>query len=546
MPCPHYDISIISRRQSAVAAAYQSGDSLLSEYDNKRKSYKEKRGIIYTEIMLPSHAPPEFMNRETLWNADEKPEKQWNSQLARRIVLALPRELDRQAQIEMLQRYCREQFVSRGMCVDFALHDRGDGNPHAHIMLTMRALDEQGHWLPKSRKVYDLQHDVAKADTKAPHGSGDKSVGKLTENGERIRLPSGEWKSHKENTVDWNEQANAELWRHSWETLTNEFLERAGRPERVDLRSFERQGIEDKMPTVHLGAAAYQMEKRGVPTFAGNLNRDIQRANGILAAIKKTISSLHDWLTSLAEKKQQLEIEKDKCATIPMILMKYLDIRKAEREDWTYGQQTALSKDFKKIADVITYVQERGITTLDELDSELYKRKSAASACREKMKGLESRIKDLSSIIKAHETIERLKPVHDKYVKINWKAVKAKYADEHKAELDEYNKAFRLLKKFNIDLSFHFDAYEGERKNLKPERDKLQEQLEKMKADLKPLEDVRYYVGKVIPLDDLPVQTVPEKQSVLESISAAKQEQAEKQAVQTELPSNKKRRNDLE
>ena len=103
MPCPHYDISIISRRQSAVAAsAYQSGDSLLSEYDNKRKSYKEKRGIIYTEIMLPSHAPPEFMNRETLWNAAEKPEKQWNSQLARRIVLALPRELDRQSQIELL------------------------------------------------------------------------------------------------------------------------------------------------------------------------------------------------------------------------------------------------------------------------------------------------------------------------------------------------------------------------------------------------------------------------------------------------------------
>ena len=187
MPCPHYDISITSRRQSAVAAAaYQSGDSLLSEYDNKRKSYKEKQGIIYTEIMLPSHAPPEFMNRETLWNAAEKPEKQWNSQLARRIVLALPKEIDREAQIKMLQRYCREQFVSRGMCVDFALHDKGDGNPHAHIMLTMRALDEQGHWLPKSRKVYDLD-----------------------ENGDRIRLPSGEWKSHKENTVDWNEQTNA-------------------------------------------------------------------------------------------------------------------------------------------------------------------------------------------------------------------------------------------------------------------------------------------------------------------------------------------------
>ena len=97
------------------------------------------------------------------------------------------------------------------------------------------------------------------------------------------------------------------------------------------------------------------------------------------------------------------------------------------------------------------------------------------------MKGLESRVKDLSSILKAHDTIERLQPIHDKYVKTGWKAVKAKYTEQHKAELDEYNKAFHLLKKFNIELNFHFDAYEGERKNLKTRRDKLQEQLEQMK-----------------------------------------------------------------
>lgn len=191
-------------------------------------------------------------------------------------------------------------------------------------------------------------------------------------------------------------------------------------------------------------------------------------------------------------------------------------------------------------------MQDRSINTLEELDAELVRRKSEANACREKMKAKESRIKDLSSILKAHDTIERLQPVHDKYVKNSWKAVKAKYAEQHKAELDEYNNAFRLLKKFNIGLDLHFDAYEGERKTLMSERDKLQHELEKMKANLKPLEDVRYCIGKVIPLDDLPVQTVPEKQSVLESISAAKQEQAEKQAVQTELPSKKKRRNDLE
>ena len=111
------------------------------------------------------------------------------------------------------------------MIADFAIHDKGDGNPHAHILLTLRAMDEHGRWLPKARKVYDLD-----------------------ENGERIQLPSGNWKCHKENTVDWNDQKYAEVWRHSWETITNRYLEAAGRPERVDLRSFERQGIQ-QIPT---------------------------------------------------------------------------------------------------------------------------------------------------------------------------------------------------------------------------------------------------------------------------------------------------------
>ena len=152
MPCPHFNISITqrSKNQSAVAgAAYQSGETLFSEYDQKRKSYSEKRGIVYTEIMLPANASPEYADRNTLWNAAEKVEKQWNSQLARRIVLALPIEVPSEQYPAMLESFCREHCGSKGMCVDLAIHDKGDGNPHAHIMLTMRAMDENGKWLPK-------------------------------------------------------------------------------------------------------------------------------------------------------------------------------------------------------------------------------------------------------------------------------------------------------------------------------------------------------------------------------------------------------------
>lgn len=126
LPNPHFDITITQRSkgQSAVAgAAYQSGEKLFSEYDQKNKNYSGKRGILYTEIMLPSHAPPEYANREPLWNSVENAEKQWNAQLARRFVLALPKEVPSEQYPQMVRDYCEKQFISKGMIADFAIHD---------------------------------------------------------------------------------------------------------------------------------------------------------------------------------------------------------------------------------------------------------------------------------------------------------------------------------------------------------------------------------------------------------------------------------------
>lgn len=234
MPCPHNEITIVQRsqRQSAVAAAaYQSGEKLFCEYDQQVKHYPEKRGIVHNEILLPANAPPEYADRNTLWNAAEAVEKQWNSQLARRWVLTIPREIPPDQYAVLVREFCQQQFVSKGMIVDFAIHDPHPPghNPHAHVLLTMRAIDEHGKWLPKSRKVYDLD-----------------------ESGERIKLPSGRWKSHKEDTVDWNDQKYCEIWRHEWEVIQNRYLEANDRPERVDLRSYARQGL-DIIPTVHEG-----------------------------------------------------------------------------------------------------------------------------------------------------------------------------------------------------------------------------------------------------------------------------------------------------
>ena len=140
IPCPHFKITIVKRSQgqSAVAgAAYQSGERLFSEYDQKTKFYNKKKELVHAEIMLPTHAPPGYADRATLWNAVEAVENQWNAQLARRIVLAFPREVPRDQYLPMLKEFCNEQFVSKGMVADFAIHDKGDGNPHAHILLTL-------------------------------------------------------------------------------------------------------------------------------------------------------------------------------------------------------------------------------------------------------------------------------------------------------------------------------------------------------------------------------------------------------------------------
>ena len=156
------------------------------------------------------------------------------------------------------------------MCADFNIHDTGSGNPHAHILLTMRPMDEQGKWLPKSKKEYVLD-----------------------ENGERIRLASGRYKTRKVDLVDWNSHGNAEVWRKAWADLANSFLEQSNHPERIDHRSYERQGIE-QIPTVHIGVAASQMEKKGIVTERGELNRSIKAANRMLREIQAQIGKLKE------------------------------------------------------------------------------------------------------------------------------------------------------------------------------------------------------------------------------------------------------------
>ena len=532
MPVPHLEIRIVQRSKgsSAVAgAAYQAGEKLFSEYDQKAKDHRRKQPeVLYTEIMFPANAPPEYADRATLWNAVEEVEKQWNSQLARRFILALPREVPAEMYPQMMQEYCQEHFVSKGMCCDFAIHDPDPPghNPHCHIMLTMRAIDENGKWLPKSRKVYDLD-----------------------ENGERIRLPSGNWKSHKEDTVDWNEQYHAEEWRHGWELVQNKYLELAGSPERVDMRSYERQGL-DKIPTVHMGAAVCALERKGIETNIGNLNRDIKAANRMMNAIRSTIQNLRNWIADIVEATKEAFAEteaqaKNTSPDLVILLRDYLNLRKAERSDWSrYGQQKGTVDDLKAVSKAMIYLKEHELFTLEDLDTALQGMSEKAKGINAAMKKASARMKVITGIQNAVADCQTHKAVHDKYLKIGWKARQAAFAENHKDELDSFSKAFRYLKKQGVDLNVNLDSLQAEYDKLKATHTELAGQLATAKEELQPMKDIRYWVSKVLMPEQSEVEKKPEpKRSVTEKIKFLQEQSSNQQEQKT--PQQKKQNMEL-
>ena len=529
MPVPHLEIRIVQRskgKSTVAGAAYQAGEKLFSEYDQKWKNYTYKKEVVYLEIMLPPNAPPEYADRATLWNSAEEVEKQWTSQLARRFVVALPREVPLDMCPQMMQEYCREHFVSKGMCCDFAIHDPDPPghNPHCHIMLTMRAIDENGKWMPKTRKVYDLD-----------------------ESGERIKLPSGRWKSHKEDTVDWNEQYHAEEWRHGWEVIQNKYLELAGSPERVDMRSYKRQGI-DMIPTVHMGAAVCALERKGIETNIGNLNRDIKAANRMMNAIRSTIKNLRNWIADILEatKEAFAELEAEKKNVSPdlsNLLRDYMNLRKAERSDWSrYGQQKGSSDDLKAVSKAVVYLKEHELFTLEDLDTALQGMNDKARAINADMKKASARMKVITGIQDAVADCQTHKAVHDKYIKIGWKVRQAAFAESHKDELERFNKAFRYLKKQGVDLNVDLDALQVEYDKLKATHAELAEQLAAVKEELQPMKDIRYWVGKVLAPEQIEKKPEP-KHSPSEQIKFYQEQ--EKQKQEQKSPQQKNRNMEL-
>jgi Ti-type conjugative transfer relaxase TraA len=236
----HLHVKVIGRKSgsSAVAsAAYRSGSRLREERLDRSHDFTAKRGVVHSEVMLPENAPEAWSDRERLWNDVEAFEVRKDAQLAREVEFAIPREMTQAQGIELARDFARGEFVDRGMIADLNVHwdmaEDGMPKPHAHVMLTMRAVDENGF-------------------------------------GRKVR--------------DWNRTEMVERWRERWTELVNERLAELDIDARIDHRSLEAQGIALE-PQSQIGAPAKRIEDWGVEgggieADRAEMHREIARGNG--------------------------------------------------------------------------------------------------------------------------------------------------------------------------------------------------------------------------------------------------------------------------
>ena len=456
----HLQIKIFSRGKGASVVckqAYRAAEKLESEYDGRKHDYSKKPGIIFKEIMLPENAPPEYKNRQTLWNAVEKAEKPINAQLAREVEISLPVELTREQNIKLARKFVNDIFVKEGMCADICMHDTNDGNPHVHITLTMRPFDEHGNWAPKSKKEYIRD-----------------------ENGEKIILPSGEYKTRKINTTDWNDREKAEYWRKKWAEYQNKALEHYGHSARVDHRSYERQGI-DQIPTVHMGAAAH-MEAQGIRTEQGDRNRQIDQWNRELRMIKGRIKKLKTWLYE-----QPIEDAPDMG-----------DILRSITANNHLKSQAQKIQDLKTLSNLVNFLRENELGSIDQLTDKIESMHQEQSDIAGKIKKQDKRFQTLETHLLHVDAYNKSKGTYKRYTELKPKE-QASFKEKYAAALKQHDVAYKYLKDhLNGRTTIPEKSWREERTEIISNRYTLAEKYYNLKSEVKNIEILRRSAERII------------------------------------------------
>ena len=374
----HLEAKAVSRgsgRSAVAAAAYMSCSEIHNEYDGVTHDFTRKRGLVWQQIFLPKNAPPEWTDRSVLWNAVEAAEKSKDSRLARELVVALPVELDKTRWIKLLTEYIQEYFVADGMCADVAIHDTDGHNPHAHILLTVRPLDNKGKWQHKTEKEYlcikngeekgftasefqkakeqgwekQFQYFVGKKKVYMPPSEAEKR------GYERVNKYPKSTRFGRQNPIAerWNSDEQLVAWREQWAEITNSFLDEANRSDaHIDHRSHTARGL-DEQPTIHEGYVAHVIERKGLIADRCEINRQIKADNALLrelkAAMRKITQTVKNTLPALAE---AMETLREKMIVLRYHLQIGSDVaRKSKR---TIQSEKATLAKYTSVAEQIT------------------------------------------------------------------------------------------------------------------------------------------------------------------------------------------------
>ena len=339
----HCQIKIISRgkgKTATAAAAYRSGTKIVDDEFGETHDYTRKGGVAFSEILLCANAPSTYSDRQTLWNEVQKIEKQKNAQLCREVEVALPIEFSRDEQIEVVREYIKKNFIDKGMIADWSLHDKSDGNPHAHILLTMRPLKPNGEWGAKRKDSYALDDNgnrIPVIDQK----TGKQKIGaRGRKMWERISIQS----------TDWNDQTKAEEWRKSWADICNEHLKGQAH---IDHRSYARQGKE-QLPMLHESYAARKIAKRGGYSYIIEYNDQIRELNRERELIEREFSEVQADIKRLEQEKYNIQKGQEQDERANQIRERLQRMAARERElSQSYGASNDEKRATRITSDII-------------------------------------------------------------------------------------------------------------------------------------------------------------------------------------------------
>lgn len=485
----HFNISMISRgkSKSAVAsAAYISCEKIKNEWDGEVHDYHNKKGLLHSEIFLPENVPIALKDRTTLWNSVELNEKASNAQLARNFIIALPKELSFEENKKLITDFIQENFVSKGMIADLAIHDESDeenNNIHAHIMTTLRPINEKGEWQAKSKKEYVID-----------------------ENGEKIKLKSGNYKTRKVELTDWNNKGNAEKWRENFAALCNQYLEKNNLEKRVDHRSFERQGIEE-IPTIHLGASASALERKGIETDKGNINREIKKHNSLVKAIKERITELTSWITDFSKAlferyeqyKQTRQDEIDNKAEL-FNLYEYISIYNEIQGEKSrglnpYASNKKMAADLRRFSKAIYYLRDNKLQTIADLQEKIFELAKQSKKISGDIQSNTQRIKDLNQCLICSDIIKENKEAYQEYKSKT--LFKDNFYNSHKKEIDKYLRARKTIEKFTEKSVIKLNDWQKEISILEKGIQDLTKDKDKVQEEFKQIDHIKYAVKAV-------------------------------------------------